>query len=262
MALSLQKLFSIKKISFIFNLKFDTIIFMIKVPDYITCFAKLCKKRAKIYIVGGYIRDSLLKTPSIDIDLCGSLQVEQLQQVLENSKFKILNQNKAFGTAKIEYDGNVFEYTTFRFDTYSNSGRHTPLKVEFVETLEEDVKRRDFTINSIYYDVLEQKLVDPVGGVLDLSNKIIKTVLEPAQTLSADGERLLRMIKLKLNHNFTIDAKTFESAKKFKENLNDISPKALEKFLNYLNTLPKDKLIIAKELLIKLNANTIIEKLN
>ena len=227
---------------------------MIKVPSYITQFAFLCKNFGKIYIVGGFVRDCLLKRPSKDIDLCGCLQIEELQKILKGSSFKITGKNKTFGTAKIESDGHYFEYTTFRRDTYSSGGKHTPSRVEFVSNLFEDAKRRDFTINCIYYDILDKKIIDPTGGVDDLKSKLIKTVLAPDKTLSADGERLLRMIKLKINYNFEVDDATLKSAIKYRANLKALSTTALAKFAKYVASLSQKKQSAAKELLLTLEA--------
>ena len=231
---------------------------MIKVPDYITQFANICKIHSKIYVVGGYIRDSLLNIPSNDIDLCGNIKIEQLQNILVNSNFKIASSNKTFGTAKIKFENEVFEYTTFRKDIYTSNGKHTPKKVEFVTTLHEDAKRRDFTVNCIYYDILENKLIDPTNnGLLDIKNKVIQTVLNSDNTLKNDGERILRMIKLKVKYGFNINPQTLKSAVKYQNNINDLSKKTIEKFVIFTNKLTSKQKQQVKELLNSFNANQI-----
>lgn len=233
---------------------------MIVIPEYIKQFALLCKDYTNIYIVGGFVRDSLLNKTSNDIDLCGYLQVEELQQILLKSKFKIDSYNKTFGTAKIIFEDKLFEYTTFRRDTYTGGGKHTPSKVEFVKDIFEDAGRRDFTINCIYYDILEEKLFDPFNGLDDLKNKVIRTVLHPSKTLSVDGERLLRLIKLKVNYNLNVDRETLENAIKYKDNIKNLNSNIINKFLDYLNLLSQQKLNKAKELLVLFDATFIIDK--
>ena len=96
------------------------------------------------YIVGGFLRNKLLGRKCDDEDLCSSLTLDALEKKLEGSDFSLKMKNKNFGTCKIVCGNKSYDYATFRKETYKKG--HCPDEVEFVKTIEEDVKRRDFTI--------------------------------------------------------------------------------------------------------------------
>ena len=185
--------------------------------------AKL-KKLASIvgsdfYIVGGFVRNSLLGRECEDEDVCSPFTVDQLEAKLKDSEFIIKNKNKFFGTCKIVCDSKSFDYATFRTEIYKKG--HCPETVEFITSLEDDSKRRDFTINSIYFDVLNGEIIDPFNGIGDIKKKKIRAIGQ--DTLKNDGLRILRMIRLAGEYKFSIEKYTFCSALKNIENLKDLS---------------------------------------
>lgn len=176
-----------------------------------------------IYIVGGYIRNCLIGLGGEDIDICGSIKVEDLSELLKGSQFEVKIKNKFVGTAIVSCENQNFEYSTFRKEFYKEGGSHLPEKVEFIDSLEEDAKRRDFSCNCIYYDIKNQKLIDIYGGVDDIKNKLIKTIETPDYVFSHDGLRILRLFRFECELNFKIDKETLLSAIKFSSNVKDIS---------------------------------------
>ncbi len=150
----------------------------------------------KLYIVGGYVRDAYLKIQSLvrdDIDLCSDVTPKQLKEILNGSLFEVKNLNEKLGVMEI-FGKRRYEYATFRREVYEDEG-HIPDKVEFIKSLEEDAKRRDFKINAIYYDILAGEYIDPVGGISDLKEQIITTVRAPKVVFNDDPERILRLIR-------------------------------------------------------------------
>lgn len=212
---------------------------MLKIQNYLYEFANLLPKNS--YIVGGFVRDSLLGKTAKDIDVCSPIKVKDLKEFLKGSNFKIKSASN-FETAKIEYKNLdkifEFEYCCFRKDFYNKKNGHTPLKIKCVEKLKTDAKRRDFTINSIYFDIKNNKFIDPKKGIKHLKQGLIKTVLNPKKTLKVDGERLLRLLKLKAQTGFKIDNKTLKYAIKNKQNLKTLTKKMNEKYLDFFNNLP------------------------
>ena len=176
-----------------------------------------------LYVVGGYIRNSLIGIKGEDIDICSSLKVEDLAEILKEKDFEVKIKNKFVGTAIVSCDNQTFEYSTFRKETYKEGGTHLPDKVEFIESLEEDAKRRDFTCNCIYYDIKNDKLIDVYGGIEDIKNKVIKTIETPDFVFAHDGLRILRLFRFECELNFKIDKETLLSAIKFSSNVKDIS---------------------------------------
>lgn len=236
---------------------------MENLPESLKLLTNIFKKNnQKLYIVGGFIRDYLINTPNNDIDLCSYLTLEELNKLLQKTEFEVKINNKQFGTAKIIYKDNVFEYCTFRTDFYLNNGKHNPKKVEFTKDIYLDAKRRDFTMNAIYFDLIEKTFVDIFSGKKDIKNRLIKAVPMPDETLSKDGERLLRMAKFKAKLGFDIDKQTLSSAKKYSNNLKDLSENTINKFLQNINNYSLIQKQNIKEFLLDLNAEEIANKIN
>lgn len=178
----------------------------------------------KLFVVGGYVRNSLLGFQDTDVDLAGKLTPEKVVQILAGTKFEVIAKSAQIGYVKIKADDEVFEYTTFRKDNYYNSGAHHVCSVSYVDDLRKDAMRRDFTINALYYDIETEKIIDIYSGVLDLKNHIMRTVEVPGFVLAHDGMRILRLIRLSAQLNFKIDFATLATAKKYAHLLHDISP--------------------------------------
>lgn len=195
----------------------------------------LMKEAAPLYLVGGAVRDELLSYPVSDVDLCGPLAPEELQKRL-CGLFTFKDINPRIGTVKIAYGKEFCEYTRFRKDSYPlSSGRHTPAEVTFVDSLEEDAFRRDFTVNALYKSLSDGKIYDPTGGIADLEKKIIRTTRAPEKVFSEDGLRLLRLVRFAATLGFEIEEKTFAAAKSNAALLKDISPERIrEEFMKIL----------------------------
>lgn len=160
------------------------------------------------YIVGGFLRNKLLGRKCDDEDLCSPLTLDELEKKLEGSDFSLKMKNKNFGTCKIVCGNKSYDYATFRKETYKKG--HCPDEVEFVKTIEEDVKRRDFTINSIYYNLKTQEIIDPLDGIQDLQRKLVRAT--SPEILQNDGLRILRMIRLACEYIFSIEKRTCKIA--------------------------------------------------
>ena len=137
------------------------------------------KSKAELFVVGGYVRNSLLGIGGTDIDIASKLSVEKLSQILKDTNFVVEEKNSKLGTATITIGNEVFEYSTFRTEKYDGSGKHSPVEVTFVDDIRQDAKRRDFTVNCIYYSIVRKKIVDIYSGLYDLKKKRIKTIETP-----------------------------------------------------------------------------------
>lgn len=171
------------------------------------------------YIVGGYIRNKLLGLKCEEEDLCSPLTIEELEKKLTQSNFSLKYKNKSFGTCKIICGSKSYDYASFRKETYKKG--HCPDEVEFVNSIEEDVKRRDFTANSIYYNLKTQKLIDPLGGINDLQKKVLRAT--SPEILNNDGLRILRMIRLASECGLKIEKSTYTIAMSNTSLIDDLS---------------------------------------
>lgn len=180
-----------------------------------------------LYIVGGYVRNSLLELPVSDVDVAGEYTVDEVFAALSGTEFGVTGINKKLGTLKIysREDRNfAVEYTTFRVDSYPvGSGVHTPSDVVFTKDMAKDAMRRDFTVNAIYYSVDTEEYIDYTGGIADLHRRILRTTGDPEKVFSEDGLRILRLVRLASELNFDISPETFAAAKKTVNLLKDIS---------------------------------------
>ncbi len=176
----------------------------------------------KLYVVGGFIRDFLISGEySSDIDLASPFCVEKVKSFLAVSGLKLIKENVKTSSLVFSDDKNVYEYTSFRKEKYEKG--HLPFEISLTEDLEEDAKRRDFKCNAVYYDILNQEIIDPLGGVLDIQNKILSTTVEPKKVFSIDGVRLLRLARFSGELGFSVDKKALTYAKKNRAKIKEIS---------------------------------------
>ncbi|MBP3582188.1 MAG: CCA tRNA nucleotidyltransferase [Clostridia bacterium] len=170
---------------------------MVKIPAELKLLASIFKDHGKeLYIVGGYVRDAYLGVQSVlrdDIDLCSSATPKELKKILEGTNFEVKNLNESLGTMLI-FGKRRYEYATFRKEIYETES-HVPDRIEFIKSLEEDSKRRDFKVNAIYYNILEGTFIDPLGGLDDIKEQKITTVRAPKIVFNDDPERILRLIR-------------------------------------------------------------------
>ncbi len=188
------------------------------------------------YVVGGWVRDLLLKRKQekTDIDfVCvgsGILLAEKVCKKLgDTATFKVF---KNFGTAMVYHNGENYEFVGARKESYRGNSRK-PIVED--GTLEDDQNRRDFTINAIAIQLNNKKygrLIDPFNGQEDLINKIIKTPLNPDITYSDDPLRMMRAVRFATELNFTINDKSFEAINKNADRLSIISQERITDELN------------------------------
>ena len=149
------------------------------------------KNGHKLYVVGGAVRDALLgKTPK-DYDLATDAVPDKVEDMMTKAGLKTLPTGKAFGVINVFTDQGEYEVATFREDL---SGGRRPDAVSFTD-IEGDVKRRDLTINALFYDIESGEVVDLVGGINDLKNGIVRTVGPPEDRFTEDRLRILRAIR-------------------------------------------------------------------
>lgn len=157
----------------------------------------------KAYIVGGYIRDSLLthRTPN-DCDICTSATPVETMELFKELRIELTGLQH--GTVTLIGRNDNYEVTTFRKEKDYSDSRH-PSKVEFIDDLKEDLARRDFTINAIAYNE-EEGLIDYFGGIEDLKHGVIRCVGNPYDRFKEDALRILRAFRFSAQLGFYLDA--------------------------------------------------------
>ena len=120
------------------------------------------KLNSPLYVVGGFVRNYLIDgSVSSDIDLASPILTEELVSALTECGFNVVAEYRRTGTVVFEGDGNRYEFTSFRTESYLPGGTHTPDTVIFTKDIMADAKRRDFTCNAVYYDIKNDKFLDP-----------------------------------------------------------------------------------------------------
>jgi poly(A) polymerase len=186
------------------------------------------------YVIGGFVRDLILKRPSPDIDVVtigSGIQLAELvaRELGPNIHVSVF---KNFGTAMLKYQSLEVEFVGARKESY-----HEDSRKPIVEdgTLEEDQNRRDFTINALAICLNKDRfgeLIDPFGGIRDIETKIIRTPLEPGITFSDDPLRMMRAIRFASQLSFTIEEKTLTAITQNKKRIHIISKERIGEELN------------------------------
>lgn len=172
--------------------------------DVLLCIRTLEKAGYSAYVVGGCVRDSLLGITPNDYDLCTSANPEQICQVFTD--YELVRSGEKHGTIGVVLNGKLYEITTFRTEGNYTDGRH-PDCVEFVPKLEEDLQRRDFTINAIAY-APGKGFIDPWNGKKDLEQLILRAVGNPDIRFMEDSLRILRGVRFAVRFGMSVDPDT------------------------------------------------------
>lgn len=182
----------------------------------------------KIYLVGGFVRDTLLNIPTNDYDLATNMPFEKIQTIIPNCLI-LDNKGSSFFSIKIGFNKEIFEITHFRIEgPYKKLGY--PSKMEKTNDIYQDLKRRDFTINAIAYSPYED-FIDPFEGRFDLKNKLIKAIKNPFESYQEDPTRILRAFRFSWKLDFNINEEDLKAIKEKKYLLKEISKNQLEKEL-------------------------------
>ncbi len=222
-------------------------------------FGKVAKAAANLgletYVVGGYVRDLILKRNGKDIDFtCVGSGIELAQEVEKQFDYHVpLSVFKNFGTAMLKLEDWELEFVGARKESYRAESRKPMVENA---SLEEDLERRDFTINAMAISLNAWNygdLLDPFGGMKDIKGKIIRTPLEPNVTFSDDPLRMLRAVRFAAQLDFDIEADTFYAIGSNASRLNIISSERIIIELNKIILVPKPsygfKLLFAGKLL-------------
>lgn len=206
--------------------------FKINVPSIVNSIIEtLYIKGYEAFIVGGCVRDSLLKTEPNDWDMCSSAKPNEIIEVFKED-YKIIETGLKHGTVTlIDKDNNPYEITTYRIDgEYENNRK--PKEVEFTSSLKEDLSRRDFTINAMAYNN-KVGLVDYFNGIGDLENKIIRCVGNAEERFKEDALRIMRAYRFMAKlHRFKIDNDIIISSKNLAYLLENISVERIREEFN------------------------------
>lgn len=194
------------------------------------------------YLVGGCVRDSIMGVTPKDWDIATNALPEQIVAAFEQSELRVVYEN-TFGTVGIVFEdepheSNVREIqvTTYRTETGYSDSRH-PDSVNFVSDINQDLARRDFTINAIAYNPVSHETIDPFEGIKDIKDKCIRAVGEPELRFTEDALRILRLIRFAAQLGFTCNAETITAAHKLIDSIKNVSRERIrDEFIKIINS--------------------------
>lgn len=183
----------------------------LNIPDeYLSPVTEIVKvfrsKGFECYMIGGAVRDLILGNGISEVDFATNARPEIITSLFK----KVIPTGIKHGTVTLLKGNKSFEITTYRSDGDYSDGRH-PDDVRFSDTLEQDVERRDFTINGLAYDPLAKKVIDYSGGIEDIEKKIIRTIGDPDQRFREDGLRTMRACRFAAKLDFKIEDATLNA---------------------------------------------------
>ncbi|MFA6087644.1 CCA tRNA nucleotidyltransferase [Mucilaginibacter sp.] len=197
------------------------------------------EQNLQVYAIGGYVRDIFLNRPSKDIDIVvlgNGIDFAEAVAAKLNVKVSVF---KNFGTAMLRYQDVEIEFVGARKESYRSDSRKPIVENG---TLEDDQKRRDFTINALAIALHPSQfgeLIDPFNGITDLEQKVIKTPLNPVETFSDDPLRMMRAIRFAAQLNFKIDAEAIAAIKSNLARIKIVSQERITDELNKIILSPK-----------------------
>ncbi len=192
-----------------------------KIPqEILEIYKKITEANFEIYFVGGGVRNLLMEIPVKDYDMTTNAKPEDITKLFKRAYY-----NNDFGTVGIPLEDNsIIEITTYRTEQGFSNKRH-PDKVEWGKTIEEDLSRRDFTMNAVAMKINdnEEEFVDPFNGQDDINKRIIRCVGNPKERFKEDALRLMRAIRFAAQLNFDIDESTGREIKADAKLIKEIS---------------------------------------
>ena len=210
------------------------------------------KNGYELYLVGGCVRDMLMGKVPNDFDMCTNAKPNEIIDLLYANNIRLYSPGLKFGTIIAVVDKFEFEITTYRSESQYCDGRH-PEDIKFVLTIDEDLSRRDFTINAIVFNTVSKELIDLFNGQRDIKNNIIRTVGNADDRFSEDALRIIRALRFAVRYGFSIEENTLNAMRKNIELLDKVSRERvtseLEKIFSY--NKPVRELFTACDFIIK-----------
>ncbi len=180
----------------------------------------------ELAIVGGPVRDALLGHATNDLDFTTDARADEILRIVKRISTAQWDVGREFGTIGARIEGEQVEITTYRADSYDGVTRKPT--VEFGDTLEGDLARRDFTVNAMAMRVPARSLVDPSGGVEDLLARRLRTPADPRISFGDDPLRMLRAARFSAQLGFDVDPDTVQAMSQLRETLRIISPERIQ----------------------------------
>ena len=206
----------------------------LRIPGEVRDLADIFRRAGRqCWLVGGAVRDMLMGRRTVDYDVATDAEPAEVLRLFR----RVIPTGIQHGTVTVHHRGTVFEVTTFRTEGKYTDGRR-PDSVAFVPSIEEDLKRRDFTINALAADPQTGRVLDLHGGRMDLAGRVIRAIGEPAQRFREDGLRLMRACRFAAQLGFTVEERTLAAMRELRHALGPIAPERIREELEKMLRSP------------------------
>jgi poly(A) polymerase len=189
-----------------------------------------------LYLVGGSVRDALLDRRVDDLDFTTDARPPDIRQIIEGFADSVFGVGETYGTVGARFGDQIFEITTFRSEVYRDASRKP--EVTFSDRIEDDLVRRDFTINAVALALPATELIDPCGGLADLAAGVLRTPGTPQASFSDDPLRMLRLFRFQATLGFTPDSDALDAVRSMGERINIVSAERIRDEFSKLITAP------------------------
>ncbi|MEV4311522.1 CCA tRNA nucleotidyltransferase [Actinocrispum sp. NPDC049592] len=200
------------------------------VADELT--ALFTKAGQSLFLVGGSVRDALLGRLGNDLDFTTNARPDQVMRLVSGWADAVWDVGIEFGTVGASKNGVMCEITTFRADSYDGVTRNP--EVKFGDSITDDLKRRDFTVNAMAVDLANKQFVDPYGGMEALSARVLDTPAAPEESFGDDPLRMMRAARFTSQLGFTATPRVFEAMTAMAEQITRITPERVQTELSKL----------------------------
>jgi poly(A) polymerase len=190
----------------------------------------------RLYLVGGVVRDALLDRPLGDLDFTTDALPDEIEALVADWADHVWLQGKRFGTIGLSKDGQRIEITTHRAEAYDPDSRKPD--VRFATAVEDDLSRRDFSVNAMALALPEPELLDPFGGLTDLAARRLRTPLSPTESFTDDPLRMLRAARFITGYNLEPDADLVSAVRDLRGRLEIVSAERIRAELDKLLVQP------------------------
>jgi len=198
-------------------------------PELLKLGETFARGGVELFAVGGWVRDKLLGRAVYDLDIAAAAETEQIEKICrEHPQLSCSARDAGLAALTVHYhfDGvhGEAEFTAFRKESHRRDGSHRPLRVEGGANMGEDASRRDFTVNALYTRLTDGEVLDPLGGLEDLPQCLLRTTRNSDDVFSEDALRLLRLARFACELGFTVEKDTWEGACRQVSGLANIVP--------------------------------------
>ncbi|NBC29066.1 MAG: polynucleotide adenylyltransferase, partial [Spirochaetes bacterium] len=189
------------------------------------------------FLVGGAVRNLVMKSAPKDYDLATDARPEEVQRLFH----RVIPTGIQHGTVTVVFKGENFEVTTFRTEAQYSDGRH-PDEVHFETDIDADLSRRDFTMNGMAIDVSSGRLHDPFGGKRDIQARTVRAIGDPASRLREDGLRIMRAFRFAAQLEFEIDEDTYRALVEVRDGVSGVAAERIREELIRMLEAPRPSL--------------------